>query len=68
MKKNFHVQAAAVVSSRFDAGMEYASEVGVNAYVRVKLSFLQKEVGFFVHWERSEFCSSTHFEGGRGVE
>ena len=41
----FGLQTAALVGARFDSGMQYAAEVGVNAYVRVKLSFLQKEVG-----------------------
>ena len=40
----FGLQTAALIGARYDAGMQYAAEVGVNAYVRVKLSFLQKEV------------------------
>ena len=40
---NLSFQAAAVALSRHDAGMQYASEVGVNSYVRVQLSFLQKQ-------------------------
>ncbi|XP_070553573.1 C2 domain-containing protein 3-like [Ptychodera flava] len=37
------LKAAATALARHDAGMQYASEVGVNAYVKVQLSFLTKE-------------------------
>ncbi|WAQ99921.1 C2CD3-like protein [Mya arenaria] len=36
-------QAAAEVSAQHDQGMQYPAEVGVNAYLRVKLSFLGAE-------------------------
>ena len=38
------LKAAAAALARHDNGMQYASEVGVNSYVRVQLSFLKKEV------------------------
>jgi len=37
-------QAAASALARYDSGMQYAAEVGVNSYVRVKLSFMDKQV------------------------
>ncbi len=43
------LRAAAVALAKLDAGMQYASEVGVNCYVRVQLSFLQKQVGTPLH-------------------
>ena len=39
----FH-QTAAEKASVSDQGMQYPAEVGVNAYVRVKLSFLGQQV------------------------
>ena len=37
-------QAAAEKVASLDQGMQYPAEVGVNAYVRVKLSFLGQQV------------------------
>jgi len=37
------LQSAAASLARHDSSMQYASEVGVNSYVRVRLSFLQQE-------------------------
>ena len=39
----FH-QTAAEKAAISDQGMQYPAEVGVNAYVRVKLSFLGQQV------------------------
>ena len=39
------LKSAATALARHDGGMQYAAEVGVNSYVRVRLSFLPKEVG-----------------------
>jgi len=45
----FHVlQAAAETLARLDSGMQYPSEVGINAYVKVQLSFLGKGVSKFI--------------------
>ena len=40
-------QTAAEKASVSDQGMQYPAEVGVNAYVRVKLSFLGQQVSAF---------------------
>ena len=37
-------QTAAEMSARLDTGMEYPAEVGVNAYVKVSMSFTGREV------------------------
>ena len=37
-------QMAASVLARLDEGMQYPAEVGVNTYVRVRMSHLGKEV------------------------
>ena len=37
--------------AQFDAGMQYASEVGVNAYVKMELSFLAKQVCYLSFFE-----------------
>ena len=39
------LQASAEAAARLDSGMQYPAEVGVNAYVRLRLSFLGKQVG-----------------------
>ena len=41
---NSFQQAAAEALAHLDTGMQYPAEVGVNSYVKVKLSFLQKQV------------------------
>ena len=38
------LQASAEAAARLDSGMQYPAEVGVNAYVRLRLSFLGKQV------------------------
>ena len=38
------LQAAAESLAYLDTGMQYPAEVGVNSYVKVKMSFLQKQV------------------------
>lgn len=37
-------QAAAEAAAKLDSGMLYPAEVGVNSYVRVRLSFCKKQV------------------------
>lgn len=40
----FFVQAAAESLAYTDSGMQYPAEVGVNTYIKVQLSFLDKSV------------------------
>ena len=44
------LQAAVSRAAVHDAGMQYAAEVGANAYVRVKMSFLQKQASCLYHY------------------
>ena len=46
----FYFQFAAEKAASMDQGMQYPAEVGVNAYVRVKLSFLGQQVSDCIKW------------------
>ena len=38
------IQSAATSLARHDNGMQYPSQVGVNSYIKIQLSFLAKDV------------------------
>ena len=47
---------AATHLAQFDAGMQYASEVGINAFVKMGLSFLAKEVSILTSLSAIKGC------------